>query len=440
MMKIKPHFLTTYYKLPSSVWILAIPTVRIVISLLFRYTIIEYLEQLWIDILFLTSVFLFAYFRYRFFDIEIENGKMTINSGIFLRRCAVIRLSEIEYVVQSKNPITAIYKTSRLKFYINAPLRGKPILDIIAKDSEIEKLPIKIPKGEKYQSRMSDLVRYSIIETNPLTGIFLAYSVISVVSDIIGTDYSGYFAEGVNIFASVIAIAIPPFVAVILSIIAFGYLVSLISFLNSLYNFRERKDGIILKFKHGFIWENIATTSEDAIVGESGKCGFFGALFSVWGDGYSLRTTKKRLLKIDSTPPPTNGKRPSLWGSYLYLRAPLILMGVIIVCYLFLHFFAISLSQIENILFILSVFSIYFLAERILLFLKSRLVIKEDEVVVVSGRWLSFDYRKIEKKHIYRIKEGSSPFMRQKSFYNYEIYSDGAKPVFLYAVPKDKKD
>ncbi len=436
-MKIKPHFLTTYYKLPSSIWILAIPTARIVLSFLFSLSLIEYLKLLWIDILFLTAVFLLAYFRYRFLSIDIENNSLMIREGVIIRKVTVVRLSEIEYITQSKNPILSLYNTSNLRFYINAPLRGSPILDIILKDIEVEKIPIKVPKGEKYQSKVIDLLKYSIIEANPLTGLFLAYSVISVVSDIIGTDYSVYFTEGFHMFSSIIAIVIPPFVAVVLSIFAFGYLISLISFINSLYNFREKKDGTLLSFKYGLIWWTKATTSESAIVCESSKCGFFGALFSVWGDGYDLRTTKKRLLKIDSTPPPKNGARPSIWGIYLYLRAPLILIGVIILCYLLLPLFSLMVLQIENTLFIASVFSIYFLCMRILLFLKSRLIINEDEVVVVSGRWLSFDYRRIEKNQIYRIKEGSSPFMRQKKFYNYEIYTHGAKPAFLYAVKKD---
>lgn len=253
----------------KSFWLLLIPLTRSLVAM--RFDIAQWLKGWWLDILVITVIFAYAFFRWFFITFRIHSDHITARTGYFGLCRTKIYYSTACSVSFSQGAFYRMFRAYKLFIDTNSGNSSSSDLTLTFKKSDFEKLLASAknsdPSGRKfsYTPKRFSVFIFSLVFSSTLSGVILFATLIIQASRIIGRELEERFLHTVNEYAQKLAIRLPRYVVMIALIVILGWLYSFLVNLFRHWSFALSRRGDRIIIQSGIVTKRTHVISADKI-------------------------------------------------------------------------------------------------------------------------------------------------------------------------------
>lgn len=206
-----------------------IPLGRSLVAL--RFDIATWLKGMWLDILVIIAIFLFAFMRWAFVTYEIKDKEIVANTGFFGIFKISIPYSNVCCVSVTQGAFYRPFKAYKVYIDTNAGTDKATDLTLAMKFSDIQKLKNFSANGEQkakfvYTPRKRNLLIFSLLFSSTLSGVLIFTTFLVQATRIVGREIERRFFHTLNKYAKYITIRLPKYVVILALVIICGWLFS----------------------------------------------------------------------------------------------------------------------------------------------------------------------------------------------------------------------
>lgn len=254
---IRQHPIAIFKYIGKYIYLLILPLIRgFVISLSGGFT--AWLEGAWFDILFITSIIIFATMKWSCFTIKDMGKQILVTNGCFVTKRYRIDKKNITTLCSIEKFYFRPIKVTKIK--IDTPAGSAKIPDLVVILSQKNAQSImknqkfylgKVNYNLRYKPRSMALVALSAVSSNSFAGVVLISTFVIQSGQVFGEEFSDRIYYSLEEFASKIAYGIPPFAAAFALIIIFGWFLAFTSNLLKHYHFSVAMDDTAIEIIGG---------------------------------------------------------------------------------------------------------------------------------------------------------------------------------------------
>lgn len=250
-------------------WLLLIPLTRSLVAL--RFDIAAWLHGAWLDILILSLIFAFAFFRWFFTSFEIREDEILRRSGIFVTVTDRVFFSQTATVSISQSIFNRLCHSYQVYIDTNSGTAANADIRLLLRKKYAQRLMEMQNKSSKsnvrytFSPRKLHLVLFSLIFSSTLTGVVLFATVTYQASRIIGREFERRLLYGFNELTRILAYGVPPVMVGIIFVIIGGWLVSFIANLTRHWSLAVTRRGDKMIIRSGLATKRSHIISSDKI-------------------------------------------------------------------------------------------------------------------------------------------------------------------------------
>lgn len=189
------------------------------------------------------------------FKLILGSKTVTIKTGVWLKKKAVIPISKLSSVRTEQNPVDAIFNAVTYRINTEAGSKRKSDFEFKLSKSDSREAS-KLLYGEKEHTAVKfsafKVAVMAVTTSSAVTGIFVAVPIISNIGRLIGVGIEKMLLDEINNISQLVDTHMPPIVSRVSLILALFYLVSAIYLLFKYINFKLYLDDDKLEVRTGF--------------------------------------------------------------------------------------------------------------------------------------------------------------------------------------------
>ncbi len=265
----RQHPLRIFSYMNKYFWLLSIPLVRGLYLLKFDFA--TWARGAWLDIAVILLILTFAIIRWLQVSVIFNGDSITVRKGFIYHADMTVFYRDITSVRIEKKFFFRPIKASGIHVDTNSGSRIKPDVLLLLKRQSVEDFLVDLKNFNKlaevsyvYKPKRWQLVFFSFIFSNTLSGVILVSTLINQGGNILGKEIESKFLNQFNSMAQRITSAIPPAGVALASLILFGWLLSFSMNLLRYWRFSVKRCGDNIVVNNGFATERMyfLTTSK----------------------------------------------------------------------------------------------------------------------------------------------------------------------------------
>ena len=265
----------------KNIWLLIFPVLRGIRSLSLDFeTFYTWLRGAWFDILIILAILAFGFFRWLFTWYRFDRHHIRLMTGIFIKTEKAVPYSSITAVTAEHTFYLRPFKAVKLQISTRAGIFGSNGIKLTVNRDHIKtfykhipELRMKEKKSFEFRPKWYAMIIYSLIFSSSLSGVIYLATVVfhagriatETVRDVpdvyrLANDVSENMSEKMPIHMD-----IPPWVIIILFILAGTWLFSFVSNLLRYSGFVIKKDNSMLRIISGAVTKRVYHIVPDKI-------------------------------------------------------------------------------------------------------------------------------------------------------------------------------
>lgn len=251
-------------------WLLSIPLIRGLFYL--RFDVQAWLKGAWFDILVVTFILLFAVLRWLTVYYCFSDDTFYLKKGIFTMAHTSLSYSALTSVELEHSFLLKPFRASVLRIDTNCGGKRTSDIALTLKNKDVDALteyfknlsPTEIIKKCYYPSR-KNLVFFSFVFSNTLSGVILLITLFMQGSKIVGKAFESKVFDTINSISQFFIKGLPPAALAISFVIALGWFISFISNLLRHWNFNCNRRGENILINNGYFTQRTNYLLENKI-------------------------------------------------------------------------------------------------------------------------------------------------------------------------------
>jgi len=239
-------------------WLLSIPLIRGLISLQFDFK--TWLEGAWLDISVVGLILGFAIIRWLGVTCEFCSSSLKIQKGVFYRQEIDVLYSNITSICIEKGLLLIPFRASQIFVDTNSGSHKKADIRLTLSSKNTMQMVALLKKFNEndtikfaYYPSKKNLVFFSLVFSNTLSGAILISTLIYQGGDIVGRELENRFFETFNTVTKKLAFGLPPAAFALAGVILGGWSLSFLMNLMRHASFKAERKGQNLVVSSGFI-------------------------------------------------------------------------------------------------------------------------------------------------------------------------------------------
>lgn len=253
------HPINIVENISSRFWILLLPLVRGLFAS--REGLVAWVGGVWFDLLVLGALFGFAFLKWWLTGYELEEDRITVASGIFVRQKFSVPYNRFACVSVTLPFYYRPLRIARLDADSNAGATWKYdfslTLSLRAAEEVLGRAKRGIGPSDKkrrlYRSGSLYVALLAFISSKTITGVVFAAVFIVQAGRILGNEFEEYFLQTLTGIAKDLAFGIPPAAVFLALIVILGWVVSFLLNLSRSYRFTVARSGNSLQIRSGWL-------------------------------------------------------------------------------------------------------------------------------------------------------------------------------------------
>ena len=271
----------------KNIWLLIFPVLRAVRSFTLDFdAFYNWITGVWIDVFVILVIIGFGYFRWTFTWCRPGNHHIRLNTGIFIKTETAIAYDKISAVTTEYPFWLRPFKAARIRIKTRARKLGSGDMTLVVRYRELDRLyraipitrhetsgpsEIRLPKEEKIKQKALrrnpkwyEMLIYSFAFSSSLSGVIylsaLIFNAGRLISEPARENMDNVYKIANDMSENVsekIPISIPPFIMILLLILAATWLFSFVSNLLRYCGFSIKKDDASLSIRTGVLTKRI---------------------------------------------------------------------------------------------------------------------------------------------------------------------------------------
>ena len=249
----RAHPLMILMLLKPFLFVLIIPVLKGVVQYIISRRISGIIS---LEVLAFSVILAIAALKCRAFRLTVSGDVLTVKSGLFFVRKAVINISRLSSVQTLKDPIDTLFGSVTYRINTEAGAKGKADFEFKLKTADSEELS-RLLYGEKAQTTLKfpvwKLAVMAATTSSALSGIIFSVPIINKTGKLLGVALSSMLFDEINTVSEQVETFFPPVVNAATLIFLLGYAVAFIRSFIKFINFRIFLKDDKLEIRSGFI-------------------------------------------------------------------------------------------------------------------------------------------------------------------------------------------
>lgn len=195
--------------------------------------------------------------RWLYFSVIFCEDCIVIDSGVVIRRHAVMPLDKVSVSYTERNPLLSFFGAVAARIDTDSGFRQKADFEIYFSKkaaSMYEQLLQSDKKGEvRYHSRFGMAVIMALANASALTGLIILAPAVNRVGKVLGDRLNNGLRDTISFATALIGKIVPPAATIIAIVFVAGFVVSFLLTLIRYMPYRMRDCGDRLVIEHGLI-------------------------------------------------------------------------------------------------------------------------------------------------------------------------------------------